>query len=49
MEMMEALAAHLVTSSENPDGSEDEKGADEESGKPVDSRWDKLKKILDKN
>lgn len=44
VEMMEALAAHLVTSSEKPDGSEEEKGADEESGKPVDPRWNKLKK-----
>ena len=31
VEMMEALAAHLVTSSEKPDGSEEEKSADEES------------------
>ena len=49
VEMMEALAAHLVTSSEKPDGSEEEKSADEESDKPVDPRWNKLKKILDNN
>ena len=49
MEMMEALAAHLVTSSEKPDGSEEEKSTDEESDKPVDPRWNKLKKILDNN
>lgn len=42
--MMEALAAHLVTSSEKPDGSEEEKSADEESDKPIDPRWNKLKK-----
>ena len=44
VEMMEALAAHLVTSSEKPDGSEEEKSADEESDKPVNPRWNKLKK-----
>ena len=49
VEMMEALAAHLVTSSEKPDGSEEEKSTDEESDKPVDPRWNKLKKILDNN
>lgn len=49
VEMMEALAAHLVTSSEKPDGSEEEKSADEESDKPVDPRWNKLKKIFDNN
>ena len=49
VEMMEALAAHLVTSSEKPDGSEEEKSADEESDKPIDPRWNKLKKILDNN
>lgn len=49
VEMMEALAAHLVTSSEKPDGSEEEKSADEESDKPIDPRWNILKKILDNN
>lgn len=49
VEMMRVLAAHLVASSEDTDGTEDVKGADEESGKPVDPRWDKLKEILDNN
>ncbi len=45
--MMEALAAHLVASSEESDGSEEEGSAGEGRFIPVSPRRDRLRKILD--
>ena len=48
-EMAEMLAAHLVTSPEEGEFSDDGDRGQENDGKPSDSRWDKLREILDNN